>query len=266
MKSFVRLIAVLTVLTWISPLYGQTDIEKLSTSPRHQEWVDVTYGDRTVHSFLVFPEISEKSKVVIVIHENRGLNDWARVFTDELASKGYIAIAPDLLSDAEAGIAKTTDFENPDKAREALYKLDPDRITSDLNAVFEYAKKIAAGNGEVSVVGFCWGGSQSFRYATNNPDLEEAFVFYGTAPTEESELNRIDIPVYGFYGGADARVNATIEKTEEILDASSKVYEYEIYDGGGHGFMRSGAQPDASEENKKARDAAWQRLLTLLKK
>jgi len=244
---------------------AQTDVEKLATSPRHQEWVEITYDNRTVHSFIVYPEIAEKAKVILVIHENRGLNDWARVFTDELAEKGFIAIAPDLLSESGENIKKTSDYENPDKAREALYALNPEQITADLDAVVAYAKKLEAGNGKVSVVGFCWGGSQSFRYATTNAELEEAVVFYGTAPKEEAALQRIEVPVYGFYGGNDARVNATLESTAATMNAAGKVFEYEIYEGGGHGYMRSGSQPDASEENKNALTASWERLMKLLK-
>lgn len=260
-----RTISFLTAILFATGLTAQTDLEKLSNSPRHMEWVEVKNGERTVHTFVVYPEISAKAKVVIVIHENRGLNDWARVFTDELAEKGFIAIAPDLLSETNDTIKKTSDFPNPDKAREALSKLNPNQITADLNAVFEYAKSIAAGTGEVSVVGFCWGGSQSFRYATNNPNLKEAIVFYGTAPQDEEALKKIDIPVYGFYGGNDARVNATIEKTAEIMKAAGNFYEYEIYDGGGHGYMRSGSTPDATEENKTARAKSWERLIKILK-
>jgi carboxymethylenebutenolidase len=245
---------------------AQTDVEKLSNSPRHHEWVEVNYNGRTVYCFVAYPEVAYKAKTVIVIHENRGLNDWARVFTDELAGKGYLAIAPDLLSNYDTAIRKTTDFENPDSARDALYKLAPNQITNDLNAVFNYAKTIPSGNGKIAVVGFCWGGSQSFRYAANNPNLEEAFVFYGASPTEEEALKRIKIPVYGFYGGNDNRVNATIEKTAEVMKNSGKKFEYEIYEGAGHAFMRSGAQTDAIEANKNAHDKAWERLLLLLKK
>ncbi len=244
---------------------AQTDTEKLTESPRHQEWVEITYDDRTVHSFVVYPEVPDKAKVIIVIHENRGLNEWARVFTDELAEKGFIAIAPDLLSESGENLKKTSDYENPDKAREALYELDPEQITADLDAVFAYAKRLDAGNGEVSVVGFCWGGSQSFRYATNNSQLEEAVVFYGTAPKGEEELGLIEVPVYGFYGGNDARVNATIESTAITMKDTGNIFEYEIYEGGGHGYMRSGSQPDASEENKNARAASWERLLEVLR-
>jgi carboxymethylenebutenolidase len=251
-------------LVFICSAFSQTDLEVLENSPRHQEWVELENNGRTLYNFVVYPEIAEKAKVIIVIHENRGLNDWARRFADELASEGFIAIAPDLLSSTIEGKAKTSDFESSDDARTALYKLDPNQVTSDLDATFEYAKSIAAGNGQVSVVGFCWGGSQSFRYATHNPGLEEAFVFYGTAPKQSDELVKIEIPVYGFYAGNDARVNATLPTTEMQMKALGKFYTYDIYEGGGHGFMRSGAQPDASEGNKMARQKAWKDLLEVL--
>ncbi|PKP24693.1 MAG: carboxymethylenebutenolidase [Bacteroidetes bacterium HGW-Bacteroidetes-2] len=258
----------LILLLFAFPLLAiaQTDLEKLANSPRHQEWVEITYNGRTVHTFVVYPEVADKAKVVMVIHENRGLNDWARVFADEIAEQGFIAIAPDLLSETSETIKKTSDFENSDAAREALYALTPEQITADLDATFAYAKTIAAGNGKVSVVGFCWGGSQCFNYATSNPNLEEAIVFYGTAPQEEDVFKKIETPVYGFYGGNDARVNATIEKTEQLMNSSGKTYDFKIYEGGGHGYMRSGSQADAEEVNSTARKNSWERLLSILKK
>ncbi len=242
----------------------QTYAEKLSASPRHHEWITIENGTKELYCFVAFPEVADKAKVVIVIHENRGLNDWARLFTDQLAAKGFIAIAPDLLSNTNDSIAKTTDFKNTDEARKAIYSLDPEKVTSNLNAVFKHAKSVEAGNGEVSVVGFCWGGSQSFKYATNNPDLEEAIVFYGTAPKEKESLLNIDIPVYGFYGGNDNRVNATIAPTEEILKTAYKIYSYEIYEGAGHAFMRRAEDENEDSPNKKAARKAWSKLIEIL--
>jgi len=113
-------------------------------------------------------------------------------------------------------------------------------------------------------LGFVGGGSQSFRYATSNTDLKEAFVFYGTAPKEHEVYANIKSPVYGFYGGNDNRVNATIKSTDSLMQLNHKIYKYEIYDGAGHAFMRRGSQPDSNEANKKAHDLAWERLLKLL--
>lgn len=144
----------LSILLSISA-FSQTDLKALEQSPRHQEWVELESNGRTLHNFVVYPEISEKAKVFIVIHENRGLNDWARRFADELAEKGFIAIAPDLLSTTSEGLSKTSDFENSDAARTAIYDLASEQVMADLDTAFDYAKSIDAGTGEVSVIGFC---------------------------------------------------------------------------------------------------------------
>ena len=243
-------------------------IEQLENSPRHHEWVEIETSGRTMHNFVAYPERSDKAPVFIVIHENRGLNDWARSFTDQLASQGFIAIAPDLISNTVDGIEKTSDFENSDAARSAIYALDAENVTQDLKAVLEYAKSIEAGNGKIYVVGFCWGGSQSFRFATNaGNNIEAALVFYGTGPQDAEAYSSIQVPVFGFYGGADNRVNATIEGSEKAMNSFNKSYEYEIYEGAGHAYMRQGDNPEAAKDdpNVKARNASWERLIKIVK-
>ena len=239
-------------------------LERLNQSPRHHEWVQVKHGERAVHSFVAYPEVSGKVPVVIVIHENRGLTDWVRGVADQLAEAGYIAIAPDLLSGMGPGGGKTSDFADEDAARNGIYALPPEQVTADLHAVADYAAKIPAANGKVAVSGFCWGGSQTFRFATNRAGLAAAFVFYGSGPEDAAAMGRIDCPVYGFYGGADNRVNATIPGSEGLMKAAGKRYEPVIYEGAGHGFMRAGEDPDASPANRKAHEEAWERWKRLL--
>lgn len=240
--------------------------EKVNKSPRHQEWVPVKHGNRTVNSFLVFPEVKTKATAVVVIHEIFGMSDWVRNVTDQLAEAGYIAIAPDLLSAMGPKGGGSEEFTDRSTVGQAIGKLPPDQITADLNAVADYVSKLPACNGKVAVAGFCWGGSQSFRFATNRPSLKAAFVFYGTGPDEES-IARIKSPVYGFYGGNDARVGATVPKSAEQMKAAGKTFEPVTYEGAGHGFMRAGEDPGNSvEANKKARDEAWTRWRDLLKK
>jgi len=254
------------IIAFISfTVFSQTDLDVLQNSPRHQEWLELDSEGRTLYSFIVYPEIAKKAEVVIVIHENQGLSDWVRRFTDDLAAKGFIAIAPDLLSSTSSTISKTSDFRDTDTAKKALYDLKPEQVTVDLHTVFRYAQSIPAGTGEVSVIGFCWGGTQSFKYATQNPDLKKAFVFYGTAPTEAKDLAKIETPIYAFYGGDDTRVNSTIAETEKQMTTLGKFYSYNIYEGGGHGFMRSGVQAKASRSNRKAQRNAWKELLANLK-
>jgi carboxymethylenebutenolidase len=241
-------------------------LKRLEDSPRHHEWVEITHGDRTVHCFLTYPESSEKTTAVIVIHENRGLTDWVRGVTDQLAEAGYIAIAPDLLSGMAPDGGKTSDYPNSDAAREGIYGLPPEQVTADLEAVRTHLTGLPASNGKVAVSGFCWGGSQSFNFATRSDQLAAAFVFYGTGPEDADAIRRIACSVHGFYGGNDARVNATIPKSQELMKEAGKTYEPVIHDGAGHGFMRSGEQPDADEANAKAREAAWKRWKELLGK
>lgn len=243
----------------------KTEDEELSDSPRHHEWVRLSHGQRELQAFVVYPETNSQTKSVIVIHENRGLNDWARLFADKLAAEGYLVIAPDMISNTQ-GKKRTTDFENSDAARNAIYELDPAQVTADLDAAFRYIKNDSSSTGEVAVVGFCWGGSQTFRYATNNKDISSAHVFYGTAPDDAEALAKISAPVYGYYGGDDNRVNSTIEQTKKYMEVANNQFEYEIYESAGHAFMRSGHQKDASKPNKEAHDAAWKRLLNYLQK
>jgi len=165
-----------------------------------------------------------------------------------------------------------------------------------LNAVADYVSKLPAANGNVVVTGYCWGGSQSFRFATNRPTLKAAFVFYGSAPAnnqgvDKEVLAKIQAPVYGFYAGNDMRINATLPATIEAMKELKKTYDPVTYEGAGHGFMRAGDAPpptppvakgdkEADEKavaeyqkaltaykaNKKARDEAWLRWKEILAK
>jgi carboxymethylenebutenolidase len=238
--------------------------ERISKSPRHSEWVTVKHDVRSVDTLVVYPEVKERRPVVIVIHEIFGLSDWAQELADEVAAAGYIAVAPDLLSGMAPGGGRTKDFP-AGQTVEAVSKLPPDQVTADLNAVADYAKKIPSWNGKLYVVGFCWGGGQSFRFATNRGDLSAAFVFYGPPP-DTSSMSRINVPVYGFYAGEDARIGATIPGTVTAMKAAAKTYEPVTYDGAGHGFMRAGEAPDPTPANAKARDDSWTRWKALLAK
>ena len=239
---------------------------KLEKSPRHGEWVKLKHEKREVQAFVVYPESKEKVTAVVVIHEIFGLTDWVRLVCDQLAEAGYIAIAPDLLSGAGPKGGGTDSFEGGDAVRKAILSLPPDQVTGDLNAATDYVAKLPACNGKVAVSGFCFGGTQSFRFATNNKSIKAAFVFYGSGPEKEDEIKKIEAPIYGFYGGNDARINMTIPKTTELMKAAKKTYEPVTYDEAGHGFMRAGEDPKATEANKKAKDEAWKRWKELLKK
>jgi len=242
------------------------DRQGVERSPRHQEYVTVTHGNRSVKAFIVFPEVKNKAPAVLVIHEIFGLSDWVRGVADQLAAAGYIAIAPDLLSGMGPGGGGTAEMGSQDAIVRAISGLPPAQVTADLDAVAGYVSRLPACNGHLAVAGFCWGGGQSFRFATNRRDLKAAFVFYGPPPQSEQDLARIQCPVYGFYGGNDARITATVAPTAELMKKAGKNYDPITYEGAGHGFMRAGEAPGATGANKKAHDEAWVRLKSLLRK
>ena len=268
---------------------------RLAKSPRHQEWVKVKNGNREVNSFVVYPEVKNKATAVVVIHEIFGMSDWVQSLTDQLAEAGYVATAPDLLSGKGPNGGGTSSLDRA-AIGQAIRDLPPDQITADLNAVVDYVGKLPASNGKVVVAGYCWGGSEVFRFATNNPNIKAAYVFYGAAPmkgadgeVDKDALARIKAPVYGFYAGNDARIDATLPKTSEAMTELKKKFDPVTYEGAGHGFMRAGDAPESTmpqakgdkaaddkatadyqkaleawKANKKARDDAWARWKKLL--
>ncbi len=236
----------------------------LESSPRHHEWAEVQSGDRKVRCFVAYPEVAEKATVVIVIHENRGLTDWVRAYADALAEQGYLAIAPDLLSDFSEDFHLTSEFPTSDDARNAIYQLPADRVAADLNAVQAYAIALPASNGKSAVAGFCWGGAQSFLMATNNSQLSAAMVFYGSPPSDSSAWASINVPVYGFYGETDARINATIPDTQAAMEAAGKQYDPVIYPTVGHAYMRRGHDPASEAEYKEAYRLSMERVIGIL--
>jgi carboxymethylenebutenolidase len=237
---------------------------KLDQSPRHREWVSIKYGNRTVQAFVVYPEVKDKAPVVLVIHEIFGLSNWARSMADDIAAAGYIAIAPDLLSGLGPNGGGSDQFVDQDARIKAVSGLNADTVTADLDATADYAMKLPAANGKLAVAGFCWGGSKSFAFATHRHGLSAAFVFYGSGP-DAAAIKSITAPVFGFYAGNDARIGATVPATAEAMKAAGKKFEPVTYDGAGHGFMRAGEAPDASPDNKKAREDGMKRLVAELK-
>ena len=239
--------------------------EQLENSPRHGEWVKITTeSGREVSAFIVFPEVKENAASVIVIHEIFGLTDWIRQVGDELAKAGFVAICPDFLSGMGPDGGGTDSFGG-NSVRRAIRDLDPDQITADLKAVTKYVRDLPSTTDVVAVSGFCWGGRQSFRFATNDNSLKAAFVFYGSPP-EAAALGKITCPVYGFYGESDNRINSTIESTIAAAASTGITYEPVIYSGVGHGFLRRGMAAEASEVQKTRTREAWERWVKLLNK
>ena len=267
-RSFLRLVALGSAVAVTSlasfPAHAQDWAKAaLDKSPRHREYVTIKAGGRSVNTFVVYPESSRKAPVVVMIHEIFGLSDWAKSMADEIAAQGYIVLAPDLLSGTGPNAGGTDSYPGMDAITKAVSGLPTDQVNSDLDAVADYGLKLPAANGKLAVAGFCWGGGKSFAFATHRRGLGAAFVFYGPPP-DTGAMASISAPVYGFYAGNDARIDATIPATVEAMKAAGKRYEPVTYDGAGHGFMRAGEAPDATPANKKARDDGFKRLTSLL--
>src|SRR5689334_3245707 len=127
--------------------------QQLEKSPRHHEWLTVKHDGRAVETFVAYPESKGKTPVVLIIHEIFGLSDWVQDLADQVAAAGYIAVAPDLLSGMGPNGGRTTSFAQ-NEATQAVSHLKPDQVTTDLNAVADYALKLPASNGRLFVAGF----------------------------------------------------------------------------------------------------------------
>ena len=237
----------------------------LEKSPRHHEWVDIAVPGRSakVSVFVAYPERKDKAPVVLVIHEVFGLTDWVRGVADRLAGDGFIAIAPDMLSGKGPGGGGTEKFASRDDVVKAVRDLSGTDVAAVLDAAGRYGKGLPAARDKFATIGFCWGGAQSFLYATVQPGLNAAVVYYGTSPASEA-LKAVKAPVLGLYGEDDARVNATVGPAEEKMKELGKTFITRTYKGAGHGFLR--AQDDRAGANLEASRKAWPETIEHLKK
>ncbi len=268
------------------PVFGQTtarpdnraippdnaaSAERLRSSPRHGEWVDIKLpSGAPLKSFVVYPERPDKAPVVLVIHDIGGMGDWGRAVGDQLAQEGFIAIVPDLVSGKGPNGGGTESLGQ--NVGQAIRGLSPDDVATGLNAAMAYGKSLPSSNRKTAVIGFCWGGSASFNRAIAQPELAAAVVYYGQPPMKTADgaqlvdsaaFDKIKAPIIGFYGGNDARVTATVEPTAAGMRKLGKSYESHVMAGAGHGFLKGQASSDA---NAKAAVDAWPLTLAFLKK
>jgi len=242
------------------PAGATTAVQRIAASPRHGEWVAIKVGaSDSVMAWVVYPERAQKAPVVIAIHENTGLNTWTRSVADQLAAEGFIGIAPDMTTMGKTG--SLTEDASADIGRQLIQGATPEFVNAALDAVAKYGMSLPAAQPKYGVIGFCWGGGRSFLHATHAPTLGASVVYYGSPPNAD-QLAAIRAPVLGLYGGADARINATIPATDSAMKRLGKSYEYHIFDGAGHGFLRG---QESSEANAKAALEAWPKTVAFLK-
>jgi carboxymethylenebutenolidase len=223
-------------------------IAALASPDIHSEYVKYLSGKDTVTAYIAYPERPEPAPAVIVIHEIFGVSDFVRQTTERLARDGFVAIAPDLLS-RRGGTPST-----PDSARKLIATLQADSVTADLDATRRYLNTLRPVRAnEIGVIGFCWGGAQSFRYATNTPELKAFVVCYGSSPNP-ADMAKIRAKGLGVYAENDARVNAGLNDAAAAMKAVGKDYPYTVYPGVGHGFFRTREKPDVA-------DSAWNNVI-----
>jgi carboxymethylenebutenolidase len=242
------------------PASAQTAADRLEKSPRHGEWVAIKVNATdSVMAWVVYPERRDKAPVVVVIHENTGINTWTRAVADQAAADGFIGIAPDLTTMFRTGDLKAD--PDRDAGRAAIGRVTPELANQMIDAVAKYGMSLPAAQQKYGIIGFCWGGARSFHHATHSPTLGASVVYYGSPPTPEA-MAQIKAPVLGLYGGNDARINATIPATDSTMKRLGKSYEYHIFDGAGHGFLRG---QDGNEPNTAASMQAWPKTVAFLR-
>ncbi len=211
----------------------------------------------TLEGYLSRPKGTGPYPAVIVLHENRGLNDHIRDVARRLASQGHVALAVDMLS-RQGGTGSMAD---PEAARAAFRNVSDDDVVRDLDSAYNYLQSHAmVQQNQTGVIGFCWGGQRSFLYATANPNLKAAVVFYGTTP-EEAALANIQAPVLANYGETDQRITSRVPETEAAMRRLGKSFDFKIYPGAGHAFFN-----DTSDRyDESAAADAWNRTLAFFK-
>ena len=207
-------------------------------------------------AYVAEPRTRSLKATVVVIHENRGLNDHIKDVARRLGIAGFRAVAPDFLSPTGRTPA------NEDAARDAIGKLDLSKSVSDAVAMLDELSKSSRG-GKVGAVGFCWGGGFVNSLAVAAGDKLAAGVpYYGPAP-DPSEASKVQAPMLIHDAGLDDRVNRTSFPWVEALRAAKKPVNFYLYDGVNHAFNND---TSAERYNKAAADLAWERTLAFFRK
>lgn len=215
---------------------------------------DVTWpgasGDMS--GYLVLPAgQTGKLPMVIVIHENRGLNAHIRDVARRVALEGFVALAPDYLSPVGGTPA------DEDKAREMIGQLDPAQTVANGVATVAFLKGHELGTGKVGAVGFCWGGGAVNNLAVASPDLAAGVAYYGRQ-AEVADVPKIKAALLLQYAGQDERINAGIDAYRAALEAAGKDFTIYVYDGAQHAFNNN---TSAARYDKAAADLAWERTI-----
>ena len=251
-------VSALTMAQALLPRYAEAQTISF-TDPRIKGKY-VTYpspggNSGTMRGYLVQPSGAGPFPVVLVIHENRGLNPYIEDVARRAATEGFLALAPD-------GLFPVGGYPgNDDDGRTLQAGLDQDKLRTDMVNSARFAKTHALSTGKLGVTGFCWGGSTTnFLAVTLGPDLQAGVPFYGGAP-ETAQVASIKAPLLIQYAETDERVNAMWPAYESALKAGNIQYQAYIYPGTQHGFHNN-STPRYQEAAAKL---AWERTIAFFK-
>jgi carboxymethylenebutenolidase len=219
----------------------------------------VRYGDGA-SGFLALPAAGPAKKpALIVIQEWWGVDDWLKEQNARFASKGYVALAPDLY--------RGRNTSDPAEAHELMRGMPEDRAMADLVAALDYlAARPDVDPNRIGVIGWCMGGGYALKLATADPRLNATAVNYGSVITDTEAITRINSQILGNFGGADRGIPAAdVNAFGANLVRYGKLGDIKIYDGAGHAFMNpnneQGYDPAASQDAWGRIDRFFARLL-----
>lgn len=246
-----------SLLSFMSPDYVTTLLISKDDPRLDSGYIqyDSPKGGGSIKALLSTPKNrSGKLPGVIVVHENRGLNPYIEDVGRQTALDGFISIAPDALSPLGGYPG------NDDAGRELQKRRDRYEMLEDFIAAFDYLKNHKDCNGNIGVVGFCFGGWISNLMALRVPELKAAVPFYGGQPTAE-ETAEIKAPLLIHYAELDTRVNEGWSQYEKELKANNIDYSVHFYEGANHGFHNT----STPRYDQAAAELSWQRTIAFFK-
>lgn len=223
------------------------------------EWVKYKSGEFEIGGYLARPKKTGTLPAIIVIHENRGLTEFVLDMAQRWAAEGLVAIAVDFLS----RVGGTQKFESMQAAGEGIRALDRAGVVADLHATVAYLKSRAdVKKDKIGVTGFCWGGGNTFNFATESKEIAFAMPFYGPAPAVE-KLANVNCPIFGVFAESDERINASLPAAEAKMKELGKNYTQKIYPGTQHAFMNF---TNPGRYNAEQAKIAWADVTAFVKK
>lgn len=246
-----------------------TDLTRLdSNAGVNLENKTVNYYDQA-NGYLVYPSASNENKsgnnngtlpAVVMIHENKGLNDHIKNMANLLARNGYVVLAVDLFK------GEVTTDRNRSSELTQYIRDNPDIATANLQSAVKYLASLPNVNEEkIASLGWCFGGAQSLQLALNSQDhpLAATVIYYGRLITDNATLAKIKWPVLGIFGDQDSSIPVdTVKAFESALNSNNIPNEIYIFKGVGHAFANPSGDNYAPTETKDA----WDKTLSFLDK